>query len=196
MPLSNLYEASVCRPWRRDVLRTDTGLKVALSRNTEVVSADTPDLSPPKTPAMHMPSEALQIIRSEAASSRSTPSRVTNFDPAGSVLTTTLSPVTAAASKACRGCPVSWRTKLVMSTTLLIGLRPIDLRRCWSHSGDGFTVMPRIVSPEYLMHCDVASTLTVIAPSDLSFRNDSTEGSFALTGFLRLKYAARSRATP
>ena len=52
-----------------------------------------------------------------------------------------------AASKAWSGCPVSCKTKLVISTMLLIGLSPIDFNLFCNHSGDGATVILLIETP-------------------------------------------------
>ena len=50
-------------------------------------------------------------------------------------------------SKACRGCPSSSITKLVTSTTLLIGRWPTARSRSCSHAGDGPFLTPRITRP-------------------------------------------------
>ncbi|MPN00549.1 hypothetical protein SDC9_147745 [bioreactor metagenome] len=91
-PLSKRNEASVLRLWRFELFLTETGLKKALSINTFVVEAVTPDSSPPKTPAIHIGFVALQIIRSSALRTRSAWSSVTNFSPSNALLTTTLPP--------------------------------------------------------------------------------------------------------
>ena len=107
-PRSKRNEASVFSPWRRAVLRTEVGWKQALSRNTEVVASVTPEPMPPNTPAMHMGSRLLQIIRSAPSRVRSTPSRVVNLVPAAQVFTTMLSPAILSRSKQCRGWPKPW----------------------------------------------------------------------------------------
>ena len=90
---------------------------------------------------------AEQIIRSSAVSLRSTPSKVTKGVPSAQVRTTTSRPSIFAASNACRGCPSSKSTKLVMSTRLFLGLMPAARRQFCIHSGEGailqfFTVTP------------------------------------------------------
>ena len=64
-----------------------TGLKYALSMNTLVVLSVTPESKPPNTPAIHIPSSVLQIIRSFSPRERSTPSKVVNLVPSASVFT-------------------------------------------------------------------------------------------------------------
>ena len=68
MPFSKRVAASVLSPWRIDVLRIAVEWKQALSRKMAVVLLVTPLLLPPKTPAIHILSAALQIIKSSAIS--------------------------------------------------------------------------------------------------------------------------------
>ena len=63
-PLSYLKEASVFNPCLLAVLRTETGLNHADSRNTAFVFSETPEVSPPKTPAMQSGFSASHIIKS------------------------------------------------------------------------------------------------------------------------------------
>ena len=147
-----------------------------------VVVSVTPESSPPNTPAMHIGSRALQIIRSSAESLRSIPSSVVKRVPSGQVRTTIRPPSIFAASNACRGCPVSCRTKLVMSTTLFFGFIPIARSRRWSHSGEGATFTPVIVTPMYRGAASAFCTSTVISFRSLSCAKASTGGSFSLQG--------------
>ena len=184
--------------------RTRVGLKYALSINTSLVSAVTPESRPPNTPAIHIGFSASQIMRSRSLSERSTPSRVVNFVPLGHVRTTIFSPVTLARSKQWSGWPIPLSMKFVMSTILLIGRWPMARRRLRSHSGDSFTSTLRIVTPEYLGHPSLSSTFISTAPSARSVAKDSTEGmlisgmadSGSFSAALRVKRAFRSRATP
>ena len=50
------------------------------------------------------------------------------------------------ASKAWSGWPSSWSTKLVTSTMLFIGRRPMDSRRCLSQAGDSLMVTLEILT--------------------------------------------------
>ena len=80
---------------------------------------------------------------------------------------------------------------------LLIGLCPIAKSLSLNQSGLSFTVMPLIVSPEYLGQASVFSIITSIPPSFLSTANSSTEGLVNLKGLSAcLSHAARSLATP
>ena len=146
-PRSKRNEASVCRPCRLAVRRMDTASKHALSRNTAVVASVTPLPCPPNTPAMHSPPLTSAIIRSSALSFRSTPSRVVNAVPSGRCFTSTWSSAIRSASKAWSGCPSSCCTKLVTSTTLLIGFKPMASRRSCSQAGEGPTITPVSVRP-------------------------------------------------
>ena len=108
-PLSKRKDASVLRPCLFDVFLTETGLKYALSRNTFTVFSVTPLFTPPNTPAIHIGSFVLQIIRSEEESVLSTSSRVTNLVPSAQKSTTTSFPSIISASNACIGWPISIR---------------------------------------------------------------------------------------
>ena len=75
-----------------------------------LVVSFTPDFTPPKTPAIHIGSSALQIIKSSAESVLSIPSKVLKTVPSGHFFTITLLPIISSASKACKGCPKSCNT--------------------------------------------------------------------------------------
>ena len=62
--LSKRNEASVFNACLLAVLRTETGLKKAASKNIDVVVSETPESTPPNTPAIHIGSWSLQIIKS------------------------------------------------------------------------------------------------------------------------------------
>ena len=113
-----------------------------------VVSSETPESIPPKTPAIHISFSVLQIIKSFSDNSLSTSSREVNLVLSLTVLTITLLPTILAASNACNGWPVSCNTKLVTSTTLFIGVNPILNNLFFNQSGDSFTSIPLIVTPE------------------------------------------------
>ncbi len=71
-----------------------------------LVSAETPELAPPKTPAIHIGLSFPSLIMiSEPFSVLSTPSRVVNFVPSFTVPTFTVLSAILSASKACNGWP-------------------------------------------------------------------------------------------
>ena len=125
MPRSNRNEASVLNPCLLAVFRILTGSKYADSRKMFVVVVLIPEFKPPKTPAIHMGCFELQITKSSWCSLRSTLSKVVNFSFLCAVRTITFLSVILSASKACSGCPKPCNTKLVISTMLLIGTKPI-----------------------------------------------------------------------
>ena len=125
-PLSYLNDASVWRVCTLDVLRIEPGSKYALSRNTSTVLSETPESSPPNTPAMHIGPSALAMTMSRSFRQRSTPSRVRIFSPSCALRTMTLPPLTFAASNVWSGWPSSNSTKLDTSTILSTGLEPME----------------------------------------------------------------------
>ena len=147
-PFSNLVAASVLSSWRNAVFLTKPLSKQADSRNIDVVVALTPLFMPPYTPAIHMGSCSLQIIKSLPLSFLSFSSSVLNNFPSSENFTITLLPEMVLASNACKGCPVSCKIKLVMSTILLIGLKPMLFNFCCSHSGLSVTVMFEMLTPQ------------------------------------------------
>ena len=98
-------------------------------------------------PASATARSASAITSTSGDSVRSSSSRVTSRSPAAARRTTIFAFPSAwaslARSKAWSGWPVSQSTKLVTSTTLLIGRRPMAVSRCCSHAGLGPTVTPR-----------------------------------------------------
>src|SRR3546814_18356880 len=68
VPRSNRKDASVFKPCRFAVRLTFTGLKQADSRKMALVFSLMPEPMPPNTPAIHLASDASQIIRSSAES--------------------------------------------------------------------------------------------------------------------------------
>ena len=180
-PRSKRKEASVCSWCFLDVLRMEPASKQALSRKTSVVDSDTPESSPPNTPAMHIGREESAMTISVAARVRSTPSSVTIFSPSFARRTMTFPPPILAASKVCRGCPSSNRMKLEISTTLLMGRRPMASNFCCSHSGDSFTCTPARVMPVYRGAAVASCTSTGIsfpAPS----AKPASSGRFSVHG--------------
>ena len=99
-PLSYLKEASVLRLCLFADFLIEMGLKYADSRKTLVVCSVTPDFKPPKTPAIHMGSFELQIIKSSEDKALSFSSRVIKVEPSFAFLTIILFPSIFAASKA------------------------------------------------------------------------------------------------
>ena len=75
-PRSNRDEASVFRPSRLLVRRTDDGLKYALSNATIRVVVDTSAMPPPMTPATACARSRSAMTSMSASSARSTPSSV------------------------------------------------------------------------------------------------------------------------
>ena len=146
-PFSNLVAASVRKPCLSDVMRIASLLNQALSKNIVVVFFVTPLSSPPYTPAMHMLSVALAIIKSVANNFLSLPSNVLKTSPSFALRTTILFPAILAASKACNGCPVSCKIKLVASTILFIGFRPIAFNLFCNQLGLSPTVTLLILTP-------------------------------------------------
>ncbi len=107
-PRSKRYEESVLIPWRLADLRTQVGLKNALSRKMSFVSGVTPEFSPPIIPASTngLPSPS-QIIRSFSSRVISVSLRVMNFVPGLTVFTRIFPPVMVSASKPWSGWPIS-----------------------------------------------------------------------------------------
>ena len=81
-PRSKRDDASVFRPSRLLVRRTDAGLKYALSSTIAVVAADTSESAPPITPAIALRAIAVGDHQHVARrASRSTPSSVVSVSP-------------------------------------------------------------------------------------------------------------------
>src|SRR5688572_9789505 len=90
------------------------------------------------------------------------------------------------------GWPISWQTKLVISTILVMGARPMLNNLFFSHDGDAPTVSPVKVIAEYLGHASAFLTSTGMSRSRLSALNLSTPGQL----IFRFLAAFISRATP
>ena len=124
--------------------------QVAASSSTVLVESVTAVELPPMIPAMLAGTSPEQTTMSSAESSRSVPRRSTTCSPGFARRTTTSAILPPPAStnrsrsKAWSGWPSSWSTKLVMSTTLLIGRSPTARSRWRSHPGDGPTTTPSI----------------------------------------------------
>ena len=80
-PRSNRVDASVLRPRRLLVRRTDAGLKYALSNTTVPVLADTSDAAPPMTPATACALSRSAMTSISGSSVRATPSSVVIVSP-------------------------------------------------------------------------------------------------------------------
>ena len=139
----------------------EVALKIADSRKILVVLFETPECKPPKTPAIHRFSPPLVIISSLPVSFRFSPSNVSNSVPFIAFLIE-ISFCIALRSKACIGVPNSNMTKLVTSTTLLIGSNPIDFKWFFSHFGDGSTTTLSRTAPIYLGQSSGFSILILI----------------------------------
>src|SRR5690606_40262548 len=100
VPRSKRNEASVFKPWRFEVLRTETASKSADSRKMLVVVSLTPEYDPPKTPAIHIGFSASAITKSSADSFLSTASKLTKGSFSFAYRTTTWLPAIFAASNA------------------------------------------------------------------------------------------------
>ena len=146
---------------------------------------------------MHIGPSALAMTISKLCSVLSMPSRVTIFSPSSALLTMTFPPLILSASNVWSGWPTSKRTKLEMSTILLIGFSPMENSFFWSHSGEGPTFTFLIVIPSYSGAPSVSFTSTGIAPSPLPSSNEETSGYENLQGMpLSCMYAYKSLATP
>ena len=174
-PRSKQKEESLLNPWLLAARRVTVGLKLAASIKTSVVCIVTPASRPPMTPPMHSGVNLLsQTITSCPVNLRSTPSSVVKSVPSGRCTTRNLLSTILLASKACSGWPISWSTKLVTSTTALIGLCPMLCSRSLSQSGLSTQCIPRIVTPWYLGHTSAeTSTSTWIAGAERSIVSDS-----------------------
>ena len=80
-PRSNRYEASVDRPSRRLVRRTDFGRNQALSMAIVLVRSLTSEAAPPMTPAIPVARSASAMTSMSASSARSCPSSVRTRSP-------------------------------------------------------------------------------------------------------------------
>ena len=67
---------------------------------------------------------------------------------------------------------------MVTSTTLLMGVWPMERRRFFSHSGLSLTSSPVMVTPLYRLHPAFSLTSTSMGRSQFLTRNSSTEGQF------------------
>jgi hypothetical protein len=134
---SKRFEASERRPSLREVRRMLTPFQVAISSRTEVVVSDTSEASPPMIPATPEGPLRSQTSTASVSKRRSTPSSVRIVSPSLAVRTWSSPPGTMSRSNACSGCAVISITKLVMSTTLLIGRWPAALSQALSQSGEG-----------------------------------------------------------
>ena len=137
-PRSKRYEASVERPRAFEARRTLGASNPADSMRTRVVASVTAVEAPPITPATATGASASAITSVPSGRSRATPSSVSMVSPARLRRTTTVSPRWSR-SKACSGCPVSWSTTFVTSTTLLTERMPMAARRSTIHAGLGPT---------------------------------------------------------
>src|SRR5256885_5937595 len=148
-PRSNRCEASVWSPCRRAVRRMPGGSKTALSSRIRVVRSDTSLVAPPITPASATGRSASAMTRSSALSLRSLPSRVVIGSPSPARRTTMREPFSFSRSKAWSGCPSSSRTRLIASTTLLMGRTPQMRSLSCSRSGEGPIFTPSMTRATY-----------------------------------------------
>ena len=182
-PFSKRVAASVRNPCRKDVVRILAGLNQALSKKIFFVAVVTPLCTPPYTPAMHMASVSLQITRSSADNFLSLLSNVVKGVPSGKFFIITLLPVIISASKACKGCPVSCKIKLVISTILLMGRRPMLFNFCCNHLGLSAIVIPRMLTPAYRSHAALFSIITSTGNPCLSGLKVFLKGDFTWVFF-------------
>ena len=164
--LSNLIEASVERFSLFEVFLIKLGLKFADSKKILVVLSSISEFDPPIIPAnpIEFFSSAITILFS--GSSLFSPSSVVIFSLLFDFLTYILFPYIFDKSNACRGCPISNITKLVISTILFIGLSPIDKSLDFNQSGDSDILTESMITPEYLEHICLSKILTI--PLELS----------------------------
>ncbi len=150
-PRSKRWLASVCMPSRLAVMRTRRRSKWALSIRRSRVASVTSLSRPAHHPAQgHGPLGVGDHQRSRDREPASWPSRVLSFVSRPEPVAPRSQDLRAwRRSKAWSGWPSSQRTKLVTSTTLLMGRWPIDSRRRRSHSGLGPIVTPRTTRAAY-----------------------------------------------
>ena len=103
IPFSKREDDSERRLRRPLVLRMDLPLKTAASRTTRLDFSEISVACPPITPARATGLSATVMTRSVSASSRSSPSKVTNFSPAHASRTRISVPSKVSKSKACIG---------------------------------------------------------------------------------------------
>ena len=152
-------------------------------------SVSSPPMMPPRATG-RFPSVMTSI---EGSRARSVPSRVTRRSPSRARRTPTRPVPRRSRSNECSGCPVSRRTKLVTSTTLLMERWPTASRRSTSQAGDGPTVTPRMIRARYRGQSAASSTSTVTADGAASPASGTTT-----SGRRRAvpERAAISRASP
>ena len=131
-----------------------------------------------------MASSELQITRSSADNFLSFSSSVKKGVASGKVLIITLFPAILSASKACNGCPVSCKIKLVMSTILLMGRRPILFNFCCNHFGLSAIVTPCKATPLYLWQSSSFSITTSICKPSWFGLKLFLKGDFTCVSFL------------
>ena len=155
-----------------------TGLNQALSIKIFLVSFVTPLYRPPYTPPIHIGPSPLHIMRSSANNFLSFSSRLINSVPSGKFFTIIFLPVILSASKACRGWPVSCNIKLVISTILLIGLRPMLFNFCCSHRGLSPMLTPWRLTPAYRWQASLFSISISICNECTSLFGSDVRGVF------------------
>ena len=156
----------------------------------------TPLFAPPNTPAMHRGLVASAIMQSCGSKVRSTSSKVTSFSPAFAARMFTVLPPIVSASKACKGCPKVCSTKLVLSTALFLGVRPIAIKCSFSQSGLSVIVTFEIKVPLYAGQPFSSSIFKVIGFVAVSGVEPCGTSSFGASNPLVIIAARKSRATP
>ncbi len=106
-PRSKRDDASVLRPSRLLVRRTDAGLKYALSNTTVRVVGEISDALPPMTPATACARSRSAMTSISASSVRATPSSVVSRSPAVARRIRSAPPARVSRSKAWSGWPSS-----------------------------------------------------------------------------------------
>ncbi len=131
-PRSKRWEASVCRPWRREERRMLTGSNQAASMRMFLVSGVIMVSQPPMTPARPRAFFWSAMTRSSGSRVRSVPSRSFSFSPLRA-RRTMMPPSSLSRSKAWVGWPMPRRTKLLASTALEIcfWLRRVKYSAIW-----------------------------------------------------------------
>ena len=97
----------MARPVERDVRRTLTGLKTALSRRTFLVAGETSVSAPPMMPATATARRASAMTRSRVVRRRTTSSMVVMASPSSARRTIIFRPESVSRSNACSGWPHS-----------------------------------------------------------------------------------------
>ena len=139
---------------------------------------------------------ASAIIQSCWSKVRSASSKVTSFSPSFALRMLTVLPSIASASKACKGCPKVCSTKLVISTALFLGVRPIAIKCSFNQSGLSVIVTFEIKVPLYAGQPFSSSIFRAIGFVAVSGVDPCGTSNFGASYPFVIIAARKSRATP